>query len=196
MRSFWILFFAWLLVACSKSDDFTPSMPDDPTGTESLASDVELGSETVLLNNAQLAFLYSVDKENTTLEFSTLLPEEYQPAVGQILLRMTPTEKLPYGFIGRVTEVKEVGGYIVVKTEAPTLAEAFNKLIFEEEIEIKPAESRAWFSYEDGYVMFEPGTIKASKGGFGASYHVVAGIGGKLKLVMAFDAQKNEIVSS
>ncbi|MBO5351661.1 MAG: hypothetical protein J6A66_08680 [Alistipes sp.] len=191
MRNFFLLLLVWLLAACSKTTETeTVVMPSNPTGTESLSADVELTDETVLINNAQMAFLQAVDEANSTLEFSASLPEEYHPEVGEILLRMAPTEKLPYGFIGRVTEVKEVGGKLVVKTEAPTLAEAFSRLIFEEEIEIKPADSRV-FSYEDGYVLFDPGTITAKKGGFSASYHVVAGIGGKLKLVMAFDAKKN-----
>ena len=191
MRNFFLLLLVWLLAACSETTETeTVVMPSNPTGTESLSSDVELTDETVLINNAQMAFLQAVDEANSTLEFSASLPEEYHPEVGEILLRMAPTEKLPYGFIGRVTEVKEVGGKLVVKTEAPTLAEAFSRLIFEEEIEIKPAESRV-FSYEDGYVLVDPGTITAKKGGFSASYHVVAGIGGKLRLVMAFDAKKN-----
>lgn len=191
MRNFFLLLLVWLLAACSETTETeTVVMPSNPTGTESLSADVELTDETVLINNAQMAFLQAVDEANSTLEFSASLPEEYHPEVGEILLRMAPTEKLPYGFIGRVTEVKEVGGKLVVKTEAPTLAEAFSRLIFEEEIEIKPADSRV-FSYEDGYVLVDPGTITAKKGGFSASYHVVAGIGGKLKLVMAFDAKKN-----
>lgn len=191
MRNYFLLLLVWLLAACSKTTETeNVVVPSNPTGTESLSSDVELTDETVLINNAQLACLQAVDDANSMLEFSASLPEEYHPEVGQILLRMTPTEQLPYGFIGRVTEVKEVGGKLVVKTEAPTLAEAFSRLIFEEEIEIKPADSRV-FSYEDGYVLFDPGTITAKKGGFSASYHVVAGIGGKLKLVMAFDAKKN-----
>ncbi|MBR3774250.1 MAG: leucine-rich repeat domain-containing protein [Alistipes sp.] len=192
MRNFFLLLLVWLLAACSETTETEiVVMPSNPTGTETLSSDVELTDETVLINNAQLAFLQAVDEANSTLEFSASLPAEYHPEVGEILLRMAPTEKLPYGFIGRVTEVKEVGGKLVVKTEAPTLAEAFSRLIFEEEIEIKPADSRV-FSYEDGYVPFDPGTITAKKGGFSASYHVVAGIGGKLKLVMAFDAKKNQ----
>ena len=192
MRNFFLLLLVWLLAACSETTETeTVVMPSNPTGTESLSADVELTDETVLINNAQLAFLQVVDEAYSTLEFSASLPEEYHPEVGQILLRMAPTEKLPYGFIGRVTEVKEVGGKLVVNTDAPTLSEAFSRLIFEEEIEIKPADSRA-FSYEDGYVLFDPGTITAKKGGFSASYHVVAGIGGKLKLVMAFDATKNQ----
>ena len=191
MRNFFLLLLVWLLAACSETTETeTVVMPSNPTGTESLSADVELTDETVLINNAQLAFLQAVDEANSTLEFSASLPEEYHPEVGEIMLRMAPTEKLPYGFIGRVSEVKEVGGKLVVKTEAPTLAEAFSRLIFEEEIEIKPVDSRV-ISYEDGYVLVDPGTITAKKGGFSASYHVVAGIGGKLKLVMAFDAKKN-----
>lgn len=192
MRNFFLLLLVWLLAACSETTETEiVVMPSNPTGTETLSSDVELTDETVLINNAQMAFLQAVDEANATLEFSASLPEEYHPEVGEILLRMAPTEKLPYGFIGRVTEVKEVGGKLIVKTAAPTLAEAFSRLIFEEEIEIKPADSRV-FSYEDGYVLVDPGTITAKKGGFSASYHVVAGIGGKLRLVMVFDAKKNK----
>ena len=192
MRNFFLLLLVWLLAACSKTTETEiVLMPSNPTGTESLSADVELTDETLLINNAQLAFLQAVDEANSTLEFSASLPEEYRPEVGQILLRMAPTEKLPYGFIGRVTAIREVDGKVVVMTEAPTLAEAFSRLIFEEEIEIKPADSRV-FSYEDGYVLFDPGTITAKKGGFSASLHLVAGVGGKLKLVMAFDAKKNK----
>lgn len=129
MRNYFLLLFVWLLAACGKSDGMEESvMPSNPHGTEILSPDIELTEETVLINNAQLAFLQTVDEENATLKFSSLLPEEHIPKVGQILLRIAPTEKLPYGFIGRVTSIKTVGGNYTVVTEAPTLREAFDKL--------------------------------------------------------------------
>lgn len=106
-----------------------PIEPSYPNGTEVLSSDIELTDKTILINNTQLAFLQTVDKENAVLEFSSLLPKEYLPEVGQILLRLAPTEKLPYGFIGQVTSVKSERGNYTVITDAPTLNEAFNKLI-------------------------------------------------------------------
>lgn len=144
-----------LLVGCSKSDGIEgPKMPDNPHEVEPLPTNVELAESTVQLNNAQLTFLDSVDEENTTLTFSASLPAEYLPQEGQILLQMTPTEALPYGFVGRVTKIEQSANGYIVHTDTPTLTEIFNKLQVEGELQAA-TESRAIPTDDEGYYMIE-----------------------------------------
>lgn len=123
------------LIACSKGDDDPQQNEepqpekDTPVKVEPLPEGVKLKDETIQLNNIQLSKITSVDEENTTLTFDASTPQDQIPQKGQILLQFSPTKELPYGFIGRVTDVKESNGKIVVETEAPALNEAFDELV-------------------------------------------------------------------
>lgn len=129
VKCFAVLGLLLFIVGCSKSDAVdTPQLPPNPDGVEPLPSHMELAASTVQLNHAQLAFLANVDEDNTTLTFASSLPSEYLPLEGQILLQLTPTDALPYGFVGRVIKIEEGADGYVVYTEAPSLTEIFDKL--------------------------------------------------------------------
>lgn len=136
LTKYFLLFVASMtLLACSKGDD-DPQQNEEPqpeketpVKVEPLPEGVKLKDETIQLNNIQLSKITSVDEENSTLTFDASIPQNQIPQKGQILLQFSPTKELPYGFIGRVTNVKESNGKIVVETEAPALNEAFGELV-------------------------------------------------------------------
>lgn len=187
---FFLMFVASvMLLACSGGEDptgggnnnggDTPDKPnpETPITTETLPEGVEIGEETQQLNNIQLGHIETVDEDNSTLTFSSELPAEHIPQKGQILLQYSATDDLPYGFLGRVTNVTTVGNNIIVETEAPALDEAFDKLSFTYDIDIQPENTRA---DDDGYAMFTPSInipfpIGSVNGGIG--------VGGKLTVM-------------
>ena len=124
-----------MLVACGGDDipqgDDPQSDPPKDIVVETLPEGVEISDETQQLNNIQLENIESVDEENSTLTFSSSLPSDQIPQKGLILLQFSPTEELPYGFLGRVTDVNISGGKIIVETDAPALDEAFDVLKFD-----------------------------------------------------------------
>lgn len=119
------------LIACSSGGNEPTGeeeKPDDtPIVVEDLPNGVTVGEETVQLNNIQLQEVVGVDEDNSTLTFDASLPEEQIPQKGQIILQFSPTDELPYGFLGRVTNVKKSGDKIIVETEVPALNEAFEE---------------------------------------------------------------------
>ncbi|MBQ7310890.1 MAG: leucine-rich repeat domain-containing protein [Alistipes sp.] len=127
-------------------------MPEFPDEVEELSENIELAADVVQLNNAQLTFITKIDEENTNISFHSTLPFEYLPKEGQILLQLTPTDKLPYGFAGRVTRVMERDGCYVVETEAPTLIEIFNKLYSDGQMRSLDG-TRALATDGEGYYM-------------------------------------------
>lgn len=182
-----------LLIACAdrgedtpagggnnNSGNATPEKPnteETPINVEELPEGVDIGADTFQLNNIQLEHIEGVDEDNSTLTFSSDLPAEQIPQKGQIILQYSATDALPYGFLGRVTNVTTVGNNIVVETEAPTLDEAFDKLSFTYDIDIQPENTRA---DDDGYAMFTPSInipfpIGSVNGGIG--------VGGKLTVM-------------
>lgn len=124
-----------MLVACGgddiPQDDDPQSDPPKDIVVETLPEGVKISDETQQLNNIQLENIESIDEENSTITFSSSLPSDQIPQKGQILLQFSPTEELPYGFLGRVTDVKTSGGKIIVDTDAPALDEAFDVLKFD-----------------------------------------------------------------
>lgn len=181
------LIMGFVLIACSVSNDEDNNNPnnngnngstpetEEPT-TENLPSGVTISDETVQLNSVQLKNIISADDANSTLTFSAALPEEQIPTKGEILLQFTPTEELPYGFLGRVTSVTQNNDKIIVATEAPTLIEAFDKLCLNDTFDLVPNEMRASIETdEDGYKILSqdvelnvgPATVKGEVG-FGA----------------------------
>lgn len=128
---------------------------DGSESVDPLPDNIELGENTVQLSKAQKDNIESVDDGNTTLSFSLSTPEDQIPEVGQIILQLEPTESLPFGFLGRVTNVTNNGAAIVVETEAPALIEAFDKLEFDEELKILQDPTRfSWGTDEYGYHYF------------------------------------------
>jgi hypothetical protein len=64
---------------------------------------------------------------DNTISFSSSANIEL-PKVGEILIKTEVSEKFPYGFLGKVTEIKKQGGQTEIVTEFATLHEAFNEL--------------------------------------------------------------------
>lgn len=139
VKQFLMLLAGVIMFACSGGEEesvggdnggATPNQPETetPVTVEKLPAGVELVDGTTQLNSVHIEHIKSVDTDNSTLTFSTNLPTEQIPQKGDILLKFSATEELPYGFLGRVTEIVTVGDVIVVKTEAPALHEAFSKL--------------------------------------------------------------------
>lgn len=182
-----------LLLGCSKdSATESPQLPERPNDVEPLPETVELAEGVVQLNNAQLAFVANIDEGNTQLSFHNTLPEEYLPKVGELLLQMTPTEELPYGFVGRVTRITQQNGNYVVETEAPTLTEVFDKLYTEGEMQ-SMAETRAKDS--EGYYTIGlnlGGEIKDTDIRLDGSYS--AGFRPRQKVTIDKAKQKNDIL--
>ena len=173
-----------LFTACSgKEDNITPEQkpePENPITVEPVPQSVDISDETVQLNSIQLEEILDVDEKNTTITFSSSLPTEQIPQKGQIILQFSPTKELPYGFLGRVTNISNNGDKIIVETEAPALNEAFDKLIFDDELQIIDNTSRSSFinigKDDEGYnyTMIDiTGEVKLNKS-------VTVGIGGSI----------------
>lgn len=145
-----------LFVACSGDEEDIPNdeKPDSPPQpeiiVENLPDGVEIGEETQQLNNIQLENIENVDEENSTLTFSSALPSDQIPQKGQIILQYSPTKELPYGFLGRVTNIKTNGGKIIVETEAPSLDEAFDVLKFDYAFDLFEDTRASFEKDEDG----------------------------------------------
>ena len=132
-----------LLGACSKGDG--GDLPDpnpDPDDEQPNIEEMVLGSNTVAISDDLIQNLQS--EENGVLVFDGALPESEIPQEGQILLSNTPTEQLPYGFLGRVTRVETSAGNYRVETEAVPLFEAFDVLKIDKTVDLIPQdETRA-----------------------------------------------------
>ncbi|MBQ8915844.1 MAG: hypothetical protein IJ028_01475, partial [Alistipes sp.] len=127
--------------------------PDAPA-PDALPEQVLLSEQTHLLNSAQREELIAIDDANSTLRFAATLDETQIPTIGDILLQLTPTEKLPYGFLGRVTAVHKQGDAIEVHTEAPTLTEVFDAYQYRAEaFPAAKSDTRALAIDQDGYRM-------------------------------------------
>lgn len=166
LKYLFLLAASLLFVACSGGEEEIPNdeKPDSPPQpeiiVENLPDGVKIGEETQQLNNIQLENIENVDEENSTLTLSSALPSDQIPKKGQIILQYSPTEELPYGFLGRVTNVKTNGGKIIVETEAPALDEAFEKLTIKYDMNNIQTMSRAGddegFSIdEDNYLCYK-----------------------------------------
>ena len=187
LAKYFLLFVASMtLLACSKSDDDAQQNEepqpekDTPVKIEPLPEGVKIREGIVQLNNIHLSKILSVDEKNSTLTFDASIPKNQIPQKGQILLQFSPTKELPYGFIGRVTNVKESNGKIVVETEAPTLTETFSTLKISHDIELKAVENRALIENNNGYIMINPeGKIATEYKGIEISGSANVGVGGK-----------------
>ena len=174
-----------LLGACSKGDG--GDLPDpnpDPDDEQPNIEEVVLGSNTVAISDDLIQNLQS--EENGVLVFDGALPESEIPQEGQILLSNTPTEQLPYGFLGRVTRVETSAGNYRVETEAVPLFEAFDVLKIDKTVDLIPqGETRALLKPdEEGFytfsrsitVTYEQGAVTASVEGtllLGAKMHIL-----------------------
>lgn len=110
----WILGFA-LLISCS--DDKNDQAEQTPFN--------QPNSEVKVYTEAEANYV-SEEATEDALVFKSNTPDNVLPKVGSII-QMPISENTPYGFLGRVTEVKK-GDKIVVTTEEVALDEAYPNL--------------------------------------------------------------------
>jgi hypothetical protein len=116
-----IVLLLMMTASCSKKSD------DDPNTNPSIENeDYKLSSDVKIIGNEWENFV----SEKTTDSIITLAVTQglNLPQVGDILLKPEVSEKFPYGFLGRVTEIKKVGGTTEIVTESVALDEAFEEL--------------------------------------------------------------------
>lgn len=167
---------------CSKDDGGELPNPNPDDG-KSDVEEVVTGSNTVPISNELISNLQSV--ENGVLVFDGALPENEIPQQGQILLSNTPTERFPYGFLGRVTHVESSGGSYRVETEPVPLFEAFEVLKIDKTVDLIPQDgTRASLEAdEEGFYTFsQPITVTYGKGAVTASAEGTLQLGAKMHL--------------
>lgn len=115
-----------LLFACKSEEDI-------PTGSVDNKYYTAAGSVSVLSEEA-VQYLECLTEDGTTVVLKANTPDEALPKVGQIIV-IPMSEKTPYGFLGKVTSVNK-GETINVLTEEVPLAEAFETLSIDKEIDL------------------------------------------------------------
>lgn len=162
----------FFLAACSKEDADGGNGP----GPEPDVEEVVLGDNTVEITEDVLQHLQST--EEGVLTFDASLSADEIPQEGQILLSNTPSEKFPYGFLGRVIAVEQDGGDYRVETESVPLGEVFDKLRISKSIDLVPADAGTRVDFEqdeDGFYCFsQPAEI--SQGAVTVSGSVLLGV--------------------
>lgn len=142
-----------LFAGCSKNDN--DGMPN-PEKENPVVEEVALGEHTVELSEIQKQNILSV--QDGILALNSSLASSELPQEGQILLQSEPTEKLPYGFMGRVIRVEKADGNYRIKTEPVPLSEAFEVLKIDKTIDLVPTEMQTRSGIlperdEDGFLM-------------------------------------------
>ena len=114
---------------------------------------------------------YIISVEDLVITFSSTLPTDMRPAVGQVMTSDTFEEPMENGFAGKIMEIKNDGGKIIVICDDADITDIFKKLVLvgkavavdEEEAKSRPLRRprNIWGAYEDSdYVEFEfPGTV-------------------------------------
>ena len=92
-----ILFFLLFICSCSKED----------TGDIEESDSVEtvFSENTVVLNERQVDAIIGIDGD--ILSFENTIDKKDMPSIGQILFTAEKSEHLPYGFLGRITQITE-----------------------------------------------------------------------------------------
>ncbi len=195
-----VLFLVSIILAssCTKDDNSNtekkePQPPETTIEVEQLPQGVNISKQTVQLNSIQLEKIITVDEDNSTLTFSSSLPSEHIPQIDDIILKFSPTETLPYGFWGKVSNIIESGDKIIVETEGPALSEAFDKLVIDYDMADAAAQTRAEFETEDSIDFDEDHflryTRKLSLGEPNVSCEV--GLGVRISTSTYIDKEKN-----
>lgn len=130
-------FFFIISFSCSKEDGIEKEKSDGKDG-------VVLGNSTIVLSNTQMEHIVSAINNELILDAS--LKDIDLPKVGQILLSSDISDKLPYGFYGKVKQIAktETGQYKIL-TEWVPLNEAFKQLKINQEIDLIPQDDQSVF---------------------------------------------------
>ena len=107
--------------------------------------DAVINENTKIIDNEFVSFVTNT-VDASTIVMSTKTPPEILPIVGDIILCGVEHEKFPYGFVGKVSQVKQESVGYIIETEQPELGEIFDFISLEGEggLELIPqTESRA-----------------------------------------------------
>lgn len=100
--------------------------------------DYVLNEKTRIMPEEVSARVTQSEADLSTLIYGAEVADSDVPKAGDIVLARA-SATLPYGFLGRVTEVKAGGdGARTVQTEPVALNEAFDKLFIDETVELRP----------------------------------------------------------
>ena len=114
----------------------------------------------------------SVSKAQTKVMLPALL------VPGAIVYALTPSERFPHGFLGRVVEVTEEEGLVKAITERTTISESFDmfRVSGSFEMEMESDEGSSGLSaYSEGGYMYVSGHIENSFGETGKAEYSISG---------------------
>lgn len=158
VSKFWYILLCTIVVSCSNSDSPTVDPSPEPTPEpEPVVQNYRLKDGVNEIKGSNLDYIVEAN-EGTTLVLSNNYPSDEVPVVGEIVFVYPNAEKLPFGFLGKVSEINQSGGNYNLVTEQVTLDEAFSYLSVNETIDMELyaegeeiAESRAFFENINGY---------------------------------------------
>lgn len=169
MKTRSILLLTFLLtVSCTKSEiTGTGQGNENQPGTEQdLPEGVVVAENVKEITVRESGLIVSVDEANETLVYSKDTPADILPEKGEILLSFFPTDELPYGFLGRVSEISETDAGYLVETEDVALEDAFEKFSINTVLPLVKAGTRASISEENGFkIIKEPVNFSAENEG-------------------------------
>lgn len=197
VSKFWYILLCTIVVSCSNSDSPIVEPSPEPTPEpEPVAQNYRLKDGVYEIKGDNLNYIVEAI-EGTTLVLSNSYPSDKVPVVGEIVFVYPNAEKLPFGFLGKVSEINQSGGNYNLVTKQVALDEAFSYLSVNETIDMELyaegeelAESRAAYENINGYQCLSQNiknTIELSK-------HVEVEVAGKIiyGLRMNADAQIND----
>ncbi|GHT05252.1 hypothetical protein AGMMS49525_12410 [Bacteroidia bacterium] len=122
--SVWLLALVLTFSSCDKEDEGTKSTPLLPD-VEEPHPNFTLGEDTRVISDAWETAVSTARNDVITLASGS---EVELPKVGDILIKMKPSSTFPYGFLGKVTEIRTADGQAQIVTESVPLDEAFDEL--------------------------------------------------------------------
>lgn len=173
-RKLFIFFFVLFICSCSKEE----------TGDIEESDSVEtvFSENTVVLNERQINAIVTVD--GAVLSFENTIEGKDLPSIGQILFTSEKSKHLPYGFLGRVTQITEEAGRYKVETEPVSLDAVFERLVINESVDLVPVTRVSAQKDEDGFFCIEqPITFEQNS----ASITGTASLGFKLDIHIDID---------
>lgn len=164
-KFFYVLLCLFTLAGCA--GDSPEEMSDKPEEEKPGEEKPEEGEDIILGENTTRLTADFIDHVSAPVTGMQIMmdasaPKSLLPQKGDILLNCETSEKFPYGFLGKVSQVKADGSGYLIETEKAYLDEAFEKLYVEgvmdavvEEIpqtksDSRPTQEISWKLYENG----------------------------------------------
>lgn len=137
VSKFWYILLCTVVVSCSNSDSPTiEPLPEPNPDPEPVVQNYRLKDGVNEIKGGNLNYVVEAI-EGTTLVLSNSYPSDEVPVVGEIVFVYPNAEKLPFGFLGRVSEISQSGGNYNLKTEQVALDEAFSYLSVNESVDME-----------------------------------------------------------